>query len=86
MATGRAFAAISVFHIISRKVPCPERHGITDMLGIVTRVNLVTGTAGSSFHGLIDMPKVQVLVSVAEVRERRRKTVEHQCSLVTAET
>lgn len=80
-----AFSSVFILHIVGRKIPCSKRHGITDVFGIVARMDLMTGTAGPPFDGPVDVPKVEVLIAVSEVGQSSGIAVKGQGFLMAAE-
>ena len=80
-----AFSSVFILHVVGRKIPCSKRHGISDVFGVVARMDLMTGTAGPPFDGLVDVAEVEVLIAVSEVGQSGGIPVKGQGFLMTAE-
>lgn len=85
MTAWQAGAANLIFHQPDRQLPCTKWNGIPDMLGIIRSVGIMTGTAGSSLRGFVDMHVMQILVTVPEAGQSCGFCILHQSIVMAVE-
>ena len=86
MATGKASASVLHLGINDAQDPIAIRHSIANMNRIVAGMFCMTRSAAASSYFLIDVEKMQIEISIAEIRESGCFGFENQILFVTMET